>query len=155
MKYLTRFTTVLATSVLLSAPSLVFAQTSIYSGPNGFSFSTPGFSIGVGTGVGGMFACGASNICQTASTILYVINYVLVPVIFALAFIIFLWGVFKAYIWSRGDEAEVEKGHKFVWWGLIGFVIMISLWGLVNVVANTFGLAGYGAPRTPTSYPMY
>ncbi len=149
MKLITTF----AVLALLIAPSLASAQTSIYSGPGGFSYSSPGFSIGFGSGAGGgMFACGASNICQVASTILFIINNVLVPVIFALAFIVFLWGIFKTYIWSSGDEAEVGKGHKLILWGIIGFVVMVSLWGLVNVVANTFGLAGYGAPLLPKSY---
>jgi len=30
---------------------------------------------------------------------------------------------------------------------------MLSLWGLVNVVANTFGLQGAYAPPYPDSYP--
>ena len=105
------------------------------------------FSLTVSTGS----ACSGS-ICQIASTILYLINYVAVPVLFALAFIVFLWGIANAYILSAGDPEKVKEGHKLVLWGIIGFVVMISLWGLVNVVANTFGLAGYGAPLLPTSY---
>lgn len=96
--------------------------------------------------------CGASNICQVASTILYIINYVLVPVLFALAFIVFLYGIAKAYIFSGGDPAKVSEGHKLLMWGIIAFVVMISLWGLVNVVANTFGLYGAPAPCLPNSY---
>jgi hypothetical protein len=96
--------------------------------------------------------CGASNICQVASTILYIINYVLVPVLFALAFIVFLWGIVVKYIFSAGDAEKVKEGHKLILWGLIGFVVMISLWGLVNVIANTFGLYGVSAPPTPRSY---
>ncbi len=153
MNYLARLVTVLAVAILLISPSLASAQTSVSSGTGGFQYSSPGFSIGWGTGAGGgMFACGASNICQVASTILFIINSVLVPVIFALAFIVFLWGIFKTYIWSGGDDAAVKQGHQLILWGIIGFVVMISLWGLVNVVANTFGLAGVVAPRTPTSY---
>ncbi len=35
------------------------------------------------------------------------------------------------------------------------FVVMLSLWGLVNVVANTFGLQGAYAPPLPTSFSTY
>lgn len=150
MKYLIRTVPALAVA-LLAVPAVASAAFSVYTDSNG-NFQ---FGFGSGAGTGGMFACGASNICQTASTILYVINFVLVPVIFGFAFLIFLWGVFKAYIWNRDDEAQREVGHKYVWWGIVGFVIMISLWGLVNVLANTFGLAGYSAPRLPTSVPLY
>jgi Ni,Fe-hydrogenase I cytochrome b subunit len=109
-----------------------------------------GFSFGFSFGTGG-FAC-ANTICQVASTFLYIINFILVPLLFAVAFIVFLWGVFRAYIWSGGDPGEVTKGHQLILWGIIGFVVMISLWGLVNVVANTFGLTGYVAPPLPLSY---
>ena len=106
------------------------------------------FSGGVGMPPGG-FGGGLGGI---ASTVLYLINSVLVPVLFAVAFIVFLYGIAKAYVFSNGEPAEIEKGHKLILWGIIGFVVMISLWGIVNVVANTFGLGGYGAPRLPMSY---
>lgn len=149
-----RLVSVLAISAAFITPSLAFAQTSVYSDSSGnFQYSSPGFSIGWGTGVGGAFMCGASNICQVASTILYIINYVLVPVLFALAFIVFLYGIVVKYIFSAGDAEKVKDGHKLILWGLIAFVVMISLWGLVNVIANTFGLYGVSAPPTPRSYP--
>jgi Ni,Fe-hydrogenase I cytochrome b subunit len=87
-----------------------------------------------------------------AITLIDIINGTLVPLLFAVAFIVFLYGVMKTYIFSSGDSAGVETGHKLILWGIIGFVVMISLWGLVNVVSNTFGLAGPFAPPPPTSY---
>lgn len=152
-----RFATVLAVSTVLAVPLLASAQTSIYSDSNGgFNVTSAGpngyFSFGNTGGMGGPFMCGASNICKVASTILYIINYVLVPVLFAVAFIVFLYGIARAYIFSGGDPAKVSEGHKLLLWGLIAFVVMISIWGLVNVVANTFGLYGVSAPPTPRSY---
>lgn len=94
----------------------------------------------------------ANTICQVASTFLYIINFILVPLLFAVAFIVFLYGVFKSYILSGGDSDAVKQGHQLILWGIIGFVVMISIWGLVNVVANTFGLTGYVAPPLPLSY---
>ncbi len=96
--------------------------------------------------------CAATGIGCIASTVIYLINSVLVPVLFAVAFIVFLYGIAQAYIFSKGDAGKVEEGHKLLLWGIIGFVVMVSLWGLVNVVANSFGLSGSYAPRTPTSY---
>jgi hypothetical protein len=107
-------------------------------------------TLSFGNGAG---AC-ANSICSFASTILYLINYVLVPLLFAIAFIVFLYGVASTYIFSHGDSGKVSEGHKLILWGIVGFVVMVSLWGLVNVVSNTFGLAGYGAPTPPTSYPQ-
>lgn len=151
MKTIARAASALTLFAVLTFP--VIASAAFSFGVN----SNDGWYLGIGSGNGAGFACGSSNICAVAATFLYIINYVLVPLLFAVAFIVFLWGVAKAYIISGGDEASREKGHQLVLWGIIGFVVMISLWGIVNVVANTFGLAGYAAPATPTSqpYPAY
>ena len=93
-----------------------------------------------------------NTICNVANTILYIINNVLVPVLFAVAFIVFLYGIVSKYIFSHGDPDKVAEGHKLILCGLIAFVVMISLWGLVNVISNTFGLAGSYAPALPRSY---
>jgi hypothetical protein len=110
------------------------------------------FSYGVGYGFpGGFYGGCAGTVCYIASTILYIINNILVPLLFAVAFIVFLYGVAQSYIFSRGDPEAVGKGHKLILWGLIGFAVMISVWGLVNVVANTFNLGSYYSPNIPYS----
>ena len=159
MKPIVRTAALVALSLL---PAITFAQAPYTGGPYtqttntgysaGFISTSGGFSPGFGFGTGGIGGCSGSNVCGVASTILYLINSVAVPVLFAIAFIVFLYGITKSYIFSHGEPAEVEKGHKLILWGIIGFVVMISLWGLVNVVANTFGLGGVGAPPLPTSY---
>ncbi len=108
-----------------------------------------GISFGLG---GGGLGCGLGTLCGIAVTLVHLINRVLVPVIFAVSFLAFLWGIARAYIISRGNEEELKKGHALIFWGIIGFVVMLSLWGLVNIVANSFGLQGFGAPPLPTSY---
>lgn len=85
--------------------------------------------------------------------IIGLINGVLVPLVFAISFIVFLYGVATKYILSNGDEGKVKEGHMLILWGIIGFVVMVSVWGLVNVVANTLSLNGIWAfpPTPPTS----
>ncbi len=121
----------------------------VSSGRSSFSWSWGG---GGGPGSLDPAYC-STSICGIAVTFIYIINNILVPLLFAVAFIVFLYGVFKTYILSHGDSGEVEAGHKLILWGVVGFVVMLSLWGIVNVVANTFQLTGYSAPTTPTSYP--
>ncbi len=103
---------------------------------------------------GGGFG-GGYGISGIAITIINVINGVLVPLLFAVSFIVFLYGIARAYIFSVGDPERVKEGHKIILWGLIAFAVMISLWGLVNVVANTFGLQGSFALPQPTSYSSF
>jgi hypothetical protein len=120
-------------------PSLASAQ--IFSGSLTVTFGNPG--------------CTINTLCGIATVFLNTINFVLVPLLFAVAFIVFIYGIFKTYILSGGDSEEVKKGHSLILWGLIGFAVMVSLWGLVNVVVNTFQLTGYSAPQPPVSYPVY
>ena len=108
------------------------------------------FSITIGFGSNSALC--ATTICGIAVNLINIINYVLVPLLFAVAFIVFLYGVFRKYIFSQGDSDMVKEGHQLILWGLIGFFVMLSLWGIVNVIANTFGLGGYLAPPLPTSF---
>ena len=86
--------------------------------------------------------------------IIDVINGILVPVLMAIAFIVFLWGVFKYFIFGASSDTERATGRQFVLWGVIGFVIILSLWGLVNIVLQTFRLSpGGGPPPAPIFSP--
>jgi hypothetical protein len=68
------------------------------------------------------------------------INYVLVPTIFALAALAFLWGVFQYFFMSNGDAKAQEQGRSFVLWGLVALAVLFSTWGLVNLLMNTIGI---------------
>ncbi|MHB8860302.1 MAG: hypothetical protein ACYC48_01015 [Minisyncoccota bacterium] len=78
-----------------------------------------------------------SNISDVGSFIINTINNVFVPVIFAIAFIVFLWGAFQTFIIGAGSEDVKEKGKNLMLWGLIGFFVMVSVWGLVNILTGT------------------
>ena len=76
-----------------------------------------------------------------------IINNVLVPLIFAVAFLVFIWGVFQYFI-AKSEEAK-ENGKNLILYGLIGFFVMVSVWGLVNILVGTFSLNN-AAPTLPT-----
>jgi hypothetical protein len=78
------------------------------------------------------------------------INGVIVPTIIALAFLMFVYGVFKYFIQGGGNPEKVQEGQKFVMWSMIGFFVIFSIWGLVNLLVNTFGFGGASMPKIPT-----
>ena len=80
----------------------------------------------------------ASDISGFVQVLIDVINGVLVPLILAIAFIAFIWGVFRFFIAS--NEETKDKGRDLMVYGLIGFVVIISVWGIVNLLVNTFSL---------------
>jgi len=62
-----------------------------------------------------------------------------VPILIGLAVIVFLFGVLK-FIFNAGDEGKRTDGKWMMIYGIIGIVVMVSVWGLVSFVQTTFGL---------------
>ncbi len=95
-----------------------------------------------------------------AATISDIINKILdilqtvIPLLVAIAVIYFLWGVVQ-FITSAGDETKRTEGRNKIIYGLIGLAVMIAVWGLVNILLQTFDLEGGGAapdvPELPTT----
>lgn len=85
--------------------------------------------------------------------IINTINNVIVPVLFALAFIVFLWGAFQTFIVGANSDDAKEKGKNLMLWGLVGFFVMVSIWGLVNILTGTFDLNN-SAPTQPITPPI-
>lgn len=81
--------------------------------------------------------------------IIWIINFILLPVLVAVAFIVFLWGVYRYFILGASNESEKAEGRKFAMWGIIGFVIIFSVWSLVNLVRITLSLPNNNPPATP------
>ncbi|MCK5285876.1 MAG: hypothetical protein KAJ58_01465 [Candidatus Pacebacteria bacterium] len=59
-----------------------------------------------------------------------------IPVIVLLAFIYFIWGLAQ-YLKNTGENRD-EAQHMMLG-GIIGFFVMISVWGLVAILSSTLG----------------
>lgn len=80
-----------------------------------------------------------------------IIAEVLEPLIFlvgGLALLYFMWGVGK-YILHGGDAEKRTEGYQMMIYGVIALFIMVSVWGLVAVLQNTF-LSGVGGSGVGT-----
>lgn len=83
----------------------------------------------------------AQFIGSGSTGIMGIINVVIVPVIFALSLLVFIWGVLKYFfINNGGDEGKVAEGRMFAMWGILGMVILFSVWGFVNLLLSTLGI---------------
>ena len=91
-----------------------------------------------------------NDVSDLGKTIIDTINNVLVPVLFAVAFIVFLWGAFQTFILGANSEEVKEKGKNLMLYGLIGFFVMVSLWGLVNILTGT---VDFGGAKGPSDVP--
>ncbi len=62
-----------------------------------------------------------------------------VPFLFTLAVVGFIWGIITYYL-NPTNEEKRKNGKTFMIWGIIALFVMISMWGLVGVLSNTFGV---------------
>lgn len=58
-----------------------------------------------------------------------------IPILFLVATIVFLAGVIM-YVSAGGAEDKIQKGKKYIIFGLIGLFVMVAVWGLVKIIVN-------------------
>jgi hypothetical protein len=63
----------------------------------------------------------------------------LIYLLFALALVYFLYGVLQ-YIRKGGDEDSQREARSMMIFGIIAIAVMVSVWGLVNFLTNSFKL---------------
>jgi hypothetical protein len=62
----------------------------------------------------------------------------LILVLMAVALLYFLWGV-MIFIKESGEAEGRKIGRNHLVWGLIGLVIMVSVWAILKVLTGTLG----------------
>ena len=80
------------------------------------------------------------NILTTIST--------LIPILFALAFLVFFWGLSK-FILHSGNEAEVKKGKDYMLWGILALFLLITSLAIVKFLMGELGFSDV-PPLLPT-----
>lgn len=59
-------------------------------------------------------------------------------ILIALTFFVLVWGIVKGWILHGGDVESIEKGKHVFFAGIIVFVILGSLWGILGILRLTF-----------------
>ena len=128
-------------AVVISLMVMVFAV--------GLSSAQVVFAAPPGTGSGGGTGY-ASSACTLSGTstqtfgellsyITCLIGTAVIPLIFALAVAMFVYGVVQ-YVINTTNEEKRQKGKQLMIWGILALTVMISVWGLVHIAGNTFHL---------------
>lgn len=83
------------------------------------------------------------------------INSTLIPLVFGIALLVFIWGIFKYFILGGADEGNREEGKQLMLYAIVGFVVMVSVFGIVNLIANGLGFSSdeniENIPNVPTN----
>ena len=94
----------------------------------------------------GLVALPAMTFAQTTQTqslsdlVVLVIKYfnIAIVAIVGLAVLMFVWNVFQYFF--KSDVADKKEAGLYVLYSVIGFFVIISFWGFVTILTNTFSL---------------
>jgi hypothetical protein len=59
--------------------------------------------------------------------------------LFAWGFFQFIWGLFN-FMRNLNVSSTKEEAQMHMIYGVVGMFVMVAVWGIVNLVANTLGL---------------
>jgi hypothetical protein len=129
MKYLYKTLSIILLTFILFTPFALYALDPDIGGS---------ITIGVGSGDPNVFTIGA--------IFLGIFNIVVV-VLIALALVYFIYGVVK-FLHAQDSDTERTAARNQMVWGIVALFVIISVWGLVNVLDATFNLRDT-TPNTP------
>lgn len=78
-----------------------------------------------------------------------------IKVVIGIGVLVFIYGVLK-YVGAGDDAEKVKQGRNFIIYGIVGIFVMLSVWGLVFIITNTFFRFGFlnTSPPTPRNIPI-
>ena len=68
------------------------------------------------------------------------IGDVLLPMLFALALLFFVWNAFKFFILEADNKDAKDKARDMAIYGIGAFVLLVSIWGIVNMIIGGLNL---------------
>jgi len=93
----------------------------------------------VGNASVGGIACdvGITNLTTLINFFTCTLMNAVVPLLGALAIAGFVYGIIK-YFLNPNNEEKRKDGKNFMFWGIITLFVIVSIWGLVGILSNTF-----------------
>jgi len=68
------------------------------------------------------------------------IGNVVLPMLFAVALLFFVWNAFKFFILEADNKDAKDKARDMALYGIGAFVLLVSIWGVVNLLISGLGL---------------
>ncbi len=80
------------------------------------------------------------NLSAFINNVVKVIINPIIGLLFALALFYFVFGL-VTFLAQADKPEERAKGTRHMFWGIVGFVIMVAVMGLLTALTGTFGVA--------------
>lgn len=76
------------------------------------------------------------------------INDTLIPLILAVALLVFLFNTARYFIISGSEEGSRARARQLALYAIFAFVLIVSIWGIVNMIVGGLRL-NYDGPVVP------
>ena len=76
------------------------------------------------------------TLAELVAFLLGIVNS-LIPLLFAVVFLIIIWKIIDAWIIHADDPGSREEGRTVAIIGVVVLVIMISIWGILSLLRNS------------------
>lgn len=73
----------------------------------------------------------------------------LIPILIALALVVFFYGLVR-YIWGSASAESKTSGRNIMIAGIVSLFVMVSIWGIINIIQGSLGVNPTGAVQVPT-----
>lgn len=80
------------------------------------------------------------DIQSVLTELAYFIGNTLIYFAMGIAFLFFVWNAFQYFILGGDSKDGREKARNFALWGILGFVAVASLWGVIRVLRSDLGI---------------
>jgi len=61
----------------------------------------------------------------------------LIPLLFGIVFLVIIWKIIDAWVIHADDSVSREEGRTVAITGVVVIVIMVSIWGILNLLKNS------------------
>lgn len=72
-----------------------------------------------------------------------------IPLLIGVAVAAFIYGIIQ-YFLNPDNEEKRKAGKSFMVWGIISLFVMVSFWGIVNILQGTFTNGVSSQVKMPT-----
>ena len=63
---------------------------------------------------------------------------VLIPALFGIMFVYFVWKIIDSWVINAGDEGKRTEGKQYAVAAVVAFVVMLTAWGIVRLLQVSF-----------------
>lgn len=86
--------------------------------------------------------------------VIWYINSLVIPLIFILAFVAFLWGIFMYLFYQQ----KITEARNIIVGGVAVLAIMVSIWGILSILRNSIledaGGSTFSSGNSNSSYTV-